>query len=676
MKIIAIIQARMGSTRLPGKMMKLLNDKPLIWYVINKVKQTKFIDKVILATSKDENNIPLIEEVKKYGMDYFIGEEADVLDRYYQCAKQFEADVIVRVTGDCPLIDSAVIDKVIKIFKENDIDYATNTLPPTYPDGLDVEVFSFETLEKTWKEASLKSEREHVTAYIRKHKEMFKCINLENDENLSNLRLTVDENEDLIFMNKLVNIIGSDNYDLKKILDVIKKNPELLKINNKFSRNEGYEKSLKKDKIIFEENIKWLAKAKKLIPAASQTYSKSYKYFCEGAAPAFLDRGEGAYVWDIDGNRYIDFVCGLGAITLGYNNEKVNKAIVEQLKKGISFTLSNILEVKLAEKLIEIIPCAEMVKFVKNGSDATTATIRLARAYTNKDVVAMSGYHGYHDWSIGTTENDRGVPKAVKELTKTFVYNDIDSLKKVFEENKDKVAAVILEPCHDKGPENNFLKEVKELAHKNGAVLIFDEVVSGFRMSIGGAQKYYGITPDLSSFGKGMGNGLSLSAIVGKTEIMKLIDEGVFISTTFGGETLALAGTLAIIEELEKSGSFEHIYNLGDLWLKEVKKLIEKKNLKDVIKFYGLPFHCGIVFEDKGNLSKFDLMTIYQQRLIQEGFLSLGVNNFCQTHTEEDIRKFIKAVDFALDDVKKVIEQDSVEGMIKGKKFQPIFRRN
>ncbi|MBW2996319.1 aminotransferase class III-fold pyridoxal phosphate-dependent enzyme [Candidatus Woesearchaeota archaeon] len=678
MKTAAIIQARMGSTRLPGKMIKLLGDKPLFWHVIDRVKKAKEVDEVVLATGDKKNNDILVEEMRKHGGIAFRGDEDDVLDRFYHCAKKFGIDVIVRITGDCPLIDSRIIDEVVILFKNNDADYASNVHPPTYPDGFDVEVFSFKALEKAWKEAKLKSEREHVTPYIWKNKEMFKCINLKNNEDLSDLRLTVDDDEDFILLDGILKKITAENYNLKEIVNTIRENPELLKINKNISRNEGYKKSLKGDKtnMNFDKSLEWLEKAKKIIPTASQTYSKSYKYFCEGAAPVFLDSGEGGRVWDIDGNEFIDFVCGLGAITLGYNNGYVNKAISEQLKKGISFSQANILEFKLAKKLIEIIPCAEMVKFIKNGSDATTAAVRLARAYTGKEVVACCGYHGYHDWYIGTTTNDLGVPKAVKELTKTFEYNNIDSLKKIFEENKGKVAAVILEPCQMQGPENGFLKKVKEITHENNAVLIFDEVVSGFRMGLGGAQEYYDVIPDLSAFGKGMGNGLAISAVVGKKDIMRLIDEGVFISSTFGGETLSLAGALATIHVLGNPESFKHIFKLGNYWLKEVKKLINGKKLEGIVKIYGVSPHCGVVFNDKEGISKEEFMTIYQSKLIEKGILSVGVNNFCLSHTIEDVNKFIEAVAVAFDEVKKAVKLGSVDGLLNCGKFRPVFNRN
>jgi len=682
MSFTAIIQARMGSTRFPRKMIALLVNKPLIEQVIERVKKAKLVDKVVLATSEDKKNEVLIKEARKCGIECFAGSEDDVLDRFYQCAKKFKSEHIVRITGDCPLTDPDIIDEVIILFKNNNLDYASNVLPPTYPDGLDVEVFSFNALEKAWKEAKLPSEREHVTPYIWKNQNLFKRMTLKNKEDLSGIRLTVDKKEDMLVVENILKIMkstGSDDFRLADVMKVIRENPRLLELNEQFKRNEGYEKSLKEDKMVinnFSENAKWLREAKKIIPSAAQTYSKSYKYFSEGAGPAFLEKGEGSHVWDIDGNEYIDFVCGLGAITLGYNNKEVNEAINEQLKKGISFSQSNILEIKLAKKLVEIIPCAEMVKFVKNGSDATTAAIRLARAYTSKDKVVLCGYHGYHDWSIGTTENDLGVPKAVKELTLKFNYNNIASLKQVFEENKGLIAAVILEPCQDAGPEDNFLEKVKELTHKNGAVLIFDEVVSGFRMGIGGAQSCFKVTPDLAAFGKGMGNGLAISAVVGKKKIMQLIDEGAFVSTTFGGETLSLAGALATIKQLEAPKAFEHIFAMGNLWLEETKKLIKKHGLSKVVKIYGLSPHCGVVFKSKGNLTNHDLFSVYQEALIREGILSLGVNNFCLALTKDDVYKFVKAVDLAFVKIKETLHKGSVKGILRGKKFRPVFKRN
>ena len=426
----------------------------------------------------------------------------------------------------------------------------------------------------------------------------------------------------------------------------------------------------------YEKSNDLLKRAIEVTPLGAQTYSKSYRYYCQGDSPAFIERGEGCYLYDVDGNKFIDFVCALGPITIGYNIEEVNNAIKEQLEKGISFSLQAEVEVELAEKIIDIIPCAEMVRFVKNGGDATTSAIRLARAFTERDLVALSGYHGMHDWSIGSTENNKGIPKDVSNLTKTFEYNNIESLKELFEEYPNQIAAVILEPIQANGPKDDFLQKVKDLTHENGAILIFDEVVSGFRYALGGASELYDVVPDMAAFGKGMGNGLPISAVAGKKEIMKQIEEGIFVSTTFGGEALSMAGSIAALKILEKPGSYEHIWKLGTMLKEGLELLIKNYELEDVILVSGLPPHCGVEFEDVGSLDYLDINSIFSQAMIHNGIITVGINNINLSHTEEEIEAYLAAAEEAMINIKKAIEQDSTEGILIGKKVDPVFKRN
>jgi len=317
-----------------------------------------------------------------------------------------------------------------------------------------------------------------------------------------------------------------------------------------------------------------------------------------------------------------------------------------------------------------------MVRFVKNGSDATTAAIRLARAYTDRELVAMSGYHGMHDWSIGSTVNNKGVPKAVCELTKTFEYNNITSLKNLFEKYPDQIAAVILEPIQGDGPNEGYLQELKELSEKNRAVLIFDEVVSGFRYALGGASELYNVKPDLVAFGKGMGNGLPISAVAGKADILKLIEQGVFISTTFGGEALSLAGALKTISILEEKNSYKHIWELGEIMLLGLKNLVIKYDLEKVIKVTGLAPHCGLSFEGIGSLTYLDINTVYSSVMTEHGLLTVGINNINLSHTKNDIEIFLDAAEKAMVSIKMAIQSDSLQGVIKGGKVDPVFKRN
>ena len=301
----------------------------------------------------------------------------------------------------------------------------------------------------------------------------------------------------------------------------------------------------------YKSSRQMLERALKTIPLGSQTFSKSKTAYPEGVSPHFIKRGDGSHVWDVDGNEYIDFVNGLASITLGYNDPDVTEAVKAQLEEGTIFSLPHEIEIKVAEKIIEMVPCAEMVRFGKNGSDATAGTIRLTRAYTKRDHVAVCGYHGWQDWYIGSTSRNLGVPSSVRDLTHSFTYNDLDSIEQLFKKYSDQVAAVIIEPMNSTEPNNGFLEGVKGLTQKNGALLIFDETITGFRYANGGAQEYFGVIPDLAIFGKGMANGYPVSVVTGRAEIMKLMEE-VFFSFTFGGETLSLAAALTTMTKLQQ----------------------------------------------------------------------------------------------------------------------------
>lgn len=424
----------------------------------------------------------------------------------------------------------------------------------------------------------------------------------------------------------------------------------------------------------YEKSEKLLARELKVSPLAAQTFSKSYRYFCRGVAPSFMDHGQGCYIYDVDGNKFIDYMCALGPVTVGYNIPSVNEAVIKQVNKFASGSLQSELEVELAEKLCEIVPCAEMVRFVKNGGDATTAAIRLARAYTGREVVLMSGYHGMHDWSIGASENNKGVPKAVCELTKNFVYNDLKDLETKLQE--DEVAAVILEPIQSNGPKEGYLEGVKELAHKYGAVLIFDEVVSGFRYALGGASEMYGVTPDLAAFGKGMANGYAISAVAGKKELLEQIEHGVFVSTTFGGDAVSMAAALATIKILEQPGFYENLTKIGEIQRNGIVELINKYDLNNVLSVSGLPAHAGISFEGHGSLDYLDIQSVYSQTMIENGVLVFAIYNLNGSHSEKEAEIYLDATDKALALIRKAVDNDSVKDILVGGKVDPVFKRN
>jgi len=416
-----------------------------------------------------------------------------------------------------------------------------------------------------------------------------------------------------------------------------------------------------------------LERALKTIPLGSQTFSKSKIAYPEEVSPHFIKRGDGSHVWDVDGNEYIDFVNGLASITLGYNDPDVTEAVKAQLEEGTIFSLPHEIEIKVAEKIVEMVPCAEMVRFGKNGSDATAGAVRLARANTKRDHVAVCGYHGWQDWYIGSTSRNLGVPSSVRDLTHSFTYNDLDSLGQLFKKYSDQVAAVIIEPMNSTEPNNGFLEGVKVLAQKNGAILIFDETITGFRYANGGAQEYFGVIPDLAIFGKGMANGYPVSVVTGRAEIMKLMEE-VFFSFTFGGETLSLAAALTTMTKLQQEPVIKTLWEQGRKIKKGVNALIKKHNLENVLSITGKDCWSFLIFKDTDVYSQWELKTLFLQEVFARGVLTIGTHNMSYAHSDEDISKLLKVYDEVFGVIKDIVEKKSLDKRLQTKPLVPLFK--
>jgi len=426
-------------------------------------------------------------------------------------------------------------------------------------------------------------------------------------------------------------------------------------------------KKFKKSNILYERSLK-------SIPLASQTFSKSALNYPLGASPLFFEKGHGAYVWDYDGNKYIDYVLGLFPIILGYCDPDVDEAIRCQIDNGIIFSMPSDLEVQLAEKLIKLIPCAEMVRFGKNGSDATSAAIRLARAYTGRDKIAVCGYHGWHDWYIGTTTRSLGVPKSVKDLSSKFIFNDLDSLESLLKSDTTSFAAVILEPTGAYEPKNNFLEGVRDLCDRYGVVLIFDEIVTGFRVDMGGAQKKYGVTPDLSSFGKAMANGMPISAIVGKNEIMKLMND-IFFSGTFGGETLSLAAALATINKLESINAPEVFNRVGKTISNTVQNIIIECELDEVLSITGANWWPRIAVKSNGSSSQIVVNTLLRQEMIEQGIFMGNAFNISIAHDDENIMKeTLFGIRKSFESLSDHLKINNPSSKLRGELVKPVFQ--
>lgn len=417
------------------------------------------------------------------------------------------------------------------------------------------------------------------------------------------------------------------------------------------------------------------ARAKKIIPAGSQTFSKGVTQFVEGFAPKYLARGKGCRVWDVDGNEYVDYIMGCHPLNLGYADPDVNAAVMAQLELGSTFSLMNELEVDVAELLIENVPCAEAARFGKNGADVTTVAVRMARALTGRDHVAYCGYHGWHDWYIANTDLNSGIPAFNRHLAHAFVYNDLDSLARIFEDHSGDVACVIMEPLTVLEPKDDFLNEVKKMAHHHGALLVFDEVITGFRFAVGGAQALTGVVPDLACFAKGISNGIPLSAIVGRQDYMSVLEK-TFFSFTYGGDCIGLAAAKACIPKVKRLKVPEHLWKVGARLKKGFNDLAEKNRVSDFLQCIGYPCRSIIAMDGQGRFDTLEIKSYFQQELLRRGVLWTAYHALCFAHKEADVETTLVAYDEAMNLLRKALDApQSLRSLIEGEPVRPVFRK-
>jgi glutamate-1-semialdehyde 2,1-aminomutase len=432
------------------------------------------------------------------------------------------------------------------------------------------------------------------------------------------------------------------------------------------------------NKIKFNKNYPDITESNKLYERAlkvqkpiSQTLAKAPGQFSKGVAPKYLLKGKGSHVWDVDGNEYIDFNAAIGPLSLGYAYEKVDKAIEKQLKNGISFSLMHPLEVELCELISEIIPNAEAVKISKTGADVCSAAIRVARAFTGRDKVFCCGYHGWHDWYIGITSRNAGIPESTQNMTYTFEYNDIESLKAALDPS---VAAVILEPFIFESPKEGFLQDLAEVCKMNGTLLIFDEMWTGFRIALGGAQEYFNVKPDLAVYSKACANGMPIALLTGRADVMELFNKDVFSYTTFGGETLSLAAAIATIEELRDKKVPQYLDEKGGILKDGYNALAIELGMDKYTRCVGYNCRSMVTFTpDAGNA--LEVKTLMQQEMIKRGILWAGFHNMMYSHSKEDIEYTLEAYREVLPIVKKAIEEGNVKSQLKGEVLEAVFRK-
>ena len=417
----------------------------------------------------------------------------------------------------------------------------------------------------------------------------------------------------------------------------------------------------------------YFQRALDVVPCATNCLSRGPDNWVQGVAPNFIQRGEGAYIFDVDGNRYIDFALGCGPVILGYGHPVMVEAVKRQLEDGNVFAMCHPLEVELSELLVEVIPCAEMVRLGRNGSDATSAAVRLARGHTERDMIIACGYHGFQDWYIGSTERSAGVPKAVRDLTKRFRYNDLDGLRKRLSEHEGNVACVIMEPVYAEKPKPGFLKTVKTLTHEAGAVLVYDEIYTGFRWAVGGAQEYFGVTPDLACFSKAMANGMPISALVGRREIMQDFDtKGVFYSCTFSGEATAMAAALACVKYIRDNNVIDQLWKIGTQIMDRFEELTAKLGIS-YISLIGYPPRSPVIFKDAGGFGYDYIKSLFQQECLKRGLIVMGAHLASLAHTQHVLDETFEIYEKVMQSVDLSVRRGTVADDLEGPVIRSIF---
>jgi glutamate-1-semialdehyde 2,1-aminomutase len=673
MKTVAIVQARMGSTRFPNKVMQPIGGVPMIELLLRRLACAHEVDQIVLATSLDPRNRPMIDHVRKLGYEVYEGSENDVLDRYYHAAAEAKADVVVRVTGDCPLIDGAVVDRVVAALKTQTVDYASNIAPATYPDGLDTEVFSFRTIASAWQEATRPDEREHVTPYMRVPGR-FRTINLVHVEDYSGERWTVDEPPDFVVIKNIFGHFAPRiDFNWLEVMRLSKSQPDLFAANRHLIRNEGAGMGT---------GQKLWKRAKRVIPGGNMLLSKRAEMFLPEHWPAYFSKAKGCKVWDLDNNEYTDmFIMGIGTNILGYGHPEVDEAVRETISAGNMSTLNCPEEVYLAERLIELHPWADMVRFARSGGEANAIAIRIARAATGKDKVAICGYHGWHDWYLAANLGDEknlaghllpglepnGVPAGLRGSVLPFNYNRIDELEILLSSND--VGVIKMEVSRNLGPSDDFLHKVRQLATARGIVLIFDECTSGFRQTNGGLHKLYGVEPDMAMFGKALGNGYAITAAIGRREIMEAA-QTTFISSTFWTERIGPTAALKTLEVMQRVASWEQITATGLSITARWQALARKYGLDIVIG--GLPALTGFSFSSPRALAYKTLIT---QEMLAKGYLAGTSVYVCTEHTPAIVDGYFEALEPVFGLIKECEQGRNIEELLKGPICHAGFKR-
>lgn len=687
--ILAILQARTSSSRLPGKVLKTILGKPMLELQLERVRRAKTLDRVVVATSVDPSDDPIEALCARLGVGCFRGSLDDVLDRFYQAALAHKPDVVVRLTGDCPLADPEVIDDAVAFYRAGDYDIVSNTVKPTFPDGHDVWVFPLEALARAWHEADRPADREHVTLYLLRNPDQFRVGSLETDPDRSHLRWTVDDPADFEVVREIYEALYPNNpaFTTADVLDLLEARPELSALNAETQRDEGLARSLEREAAQSAQHApscrEMLERARRRIPGMTQLLSKRPDQFSDGVWPGYFSRAKGAEIWDLDGNHYIDMsIGGIGATALGYADDDVDAAVIEAIRKGSSSSLNCAEEVELADRLCELHPWAERVRYARTGGEAMAVAVRIARAHTGRDVIAFCGYHGWHDWYLATNLrgdqlkdhlleglSPRGVPRGLEGTALPFHYNALNELEAIVAAHGKELAAIVMEPIRNQQPAAGFLEGVRRVADETDVPLVFDEISCGFCMTTGGAHLLFGVNPDIAVFSKALGNGYPIAAIIGKPDVMDAA-QSTFISSTNWTERIGPAAALAVIEKHQRYDVPDHLIRIGKRVQKGWRELVKKHGLD--IEVGGISPAALLTFPPP---APFACKALFVQLMLERGFLASTVFHAMFAHTDAHVDAYLEAVDAVFAEMAPHIEAGDVEACLRGQPAAPGFQR-
>jgi glutamate-1-semialdehyde 2,1-aminomutase len=611
--IVAIVQARLGSVRFPNKVMRHIDGVPMIELLLGRLSRAARLDKVILATTDSARDRPLVDHVAGLGYEVFRGSEADVLDRYYRAALPHRPSAVVRITGDCPLVDPELVDEIVAAYQSQSVDYLSNTQPPTYPNGLDVEIFSFDALTRAVFEAAQPAEREHVTPYFYRSGR-FRIGNWMHKDDLSRERWTVDEPADFeVISNVFAHFSPETNFGWRDVMKLRLTEPELFRANQHLRRNEG---------ATLGTGQKLCKRAGRVIPSDGTELRLD---LLPEEWPAYFSKAQGCRVWDLDGKAYIDMSTGIRTSILGYGHPEVDGAVREAIDSGIRSTLNCPEEVYLAERLIELHPWAHMARFARTGDEAASIAVRLGQAASGKDDVAMCG---------------TSVPQMPRGQVFSFAANELDVLEALISAND--IGVIMLDMAQIKAPRKQILLAARKIASAHGIVLIFDERTAGFRESFGGAHLTSQVEPDIATFGQALANGYGLAAAIGRRDIMG------HAGSTGGGsaftERIGLSAALATLDVMQRSKSWDKISRIGTSILEGRAALAEKHGLS--LGHNGIP---ALAHE-----------RIALREMLSRGYLAGTGFYACTEHSPDIVRGYLDALDHVFAVIKQKEGRDVV----------------